>query len=484
MKKSKDYLLRMLDLGKAISTEKDPNKLFKLILTESRNITNCEAGTLYIKKNDELLFSIIENEKINKYNKNNIEDITLPPVNINSKSVCAYVARTKKIVNIGDVYSEDSNLLEVSKKYDKLTGYRTKSMLVLPLIDYEDNVIGVMQLINAKDHDDNVIPFLKYHEKIISYHGSQGAIFLSNINYLKEIHDLFDSFVRMMVKAIDRKARYNAHHTRNVVKYLDKFINYINTINIGPLAKEYFNKERKEELLMSAWLHDIGKINIPLNIMNKATRLGLNYNNLINRIKLEIKDVRILELEGNIDKKEAQDRISFLQYSIDKINEYNEPYIYIDDDKKRVIDDMYSYITVGENDKIINEEEYEQLNIRKGSLTESEKEIMNSHVSITREMLNEIPFIDKFSHVKEWASKHHEKLNGTGYPDNIKENDIPFEVRILTIIDIYEALTSNSRPYKKAIDNEKTFEILYDMAKNNEIDITILNAYKDSEAWI
>ncbi len=481
--KTNDHLYKILELGTALTTEKNPNKLLQMILKESREITNCDAGTLYIKDKETLKFKIIENDTLNIYKGMNGEEIDLPPVDINSMSVSAYVAREKIVLNIEDVYKDTNKLLDGAKKYDQITGYRSESMLVLPLMDYEDEVIGVMQLINARNHEGKVIPFLKYHEKMILYHGSQVAIYMSNINYLNEIHELFNSFVRVMVSAIDRKTKYNGNHTKNIVRILENFVEYINDSKNGCIAKHHFNEKRKKEILMSAWLHDIGKIDVPLEIMNKPTRLSSRLEVVEYKIKLEMSAVEIAKLKGTLELMEAESRIAFLGQSIELINKCNDANIFITDELLEHLEYVYEYKTIGENERLLTETEYEQLTIRRGSLSDEERKVMNSHVSITREMLEEVPFTEDLKHVKEWASMHHETLDGKGYPYGIAGEDIPFEARILTIIDIFEALTSRDRPYKEPMPVERAIKILQSMVDEGKLDAVLVAEFEKSKAW-
>ncbi|HCC07474.1 MAG TPA: phosphohydrolase [Clostridiales bacterium] len=483
MKKTGDYLLKTLDIGIALTTERDPNKLLEKILRESREITHADAGTLYIKEGNELLFKIIQNDISKTFLGEDGEKIDLPPLNIKGDSVSAYVARTKKTINIPNIYMETNSYLEGPKKYDKMTGYKTESMLVIPLINREDEVIGVMLLINAKNPEGEVVPFLKYYERIIAYFASQVAIYMSNINYLDEIHRLFGSFVEVMVTAIDKRTSYNASHTKNIVMFLEKFITHINDTRHGSFANQYFGPERSKEIVMAAWLHDVGKLAIPLNVMDKATRLTEKYDVVIKRIRLEKLQVKVNMMEGKMDKEEYESREKFLEESEKIIEVCNNPNKYIDDDLLNSLNDVYNYIPISEEEKLLCEEEYENITVRSGTLTQKERKIMQDHVVFTKDMLDKIPFTEKLQHVKKWASMHHEFLDGSGYPDGLDIKSIPFEVKILTMLDIYEALISSDRPYRKPIEREKAIDILKTMAEEGKLDKALVFEFEKSGVW-
>ncbi|HBY20119.1 MAG: hypothetical protein A2Y24_02675 [Clostridiales bacterium GWE2_32_10] len=484
MKKKGDYLLKIFDIGISLTTEKDPNKLLEMILKESREITHADAGTLYIRKNDKLHFKIIQNQTLNIFQGENGESIDLPPLNIEGDSVSAYVARTKKTLNISNIYEESDSYLEGPKKYDKMTGYKTESMLVIPLIDREYVVIGVMLLINAKTPEGKIVPFLKYYERVIAYYASQVAMYISNMNYLEEIHALFNSFVEVMVKAIDKRTRYNANHTKNIVVFLQKFLPYINNITHGELASQYFNRDRTEEIVMAAWLHDIGKLAIPLNIMDKPTRLAEKYEVVIKRIHLEKLQVKIYMLEGKINNEEYRSRTDFLD-EVEKIIEIcNSPNKYIDDELLKKLENLYKYEPIGDEKRLLLDDEYEYIIVRRGTLTDKERKIMQDHVIFTKEMLNRIPFTEKLKHVNMWASMHHEFLDGSGYPEGVDIKSIPFEVRILTMLDIFEALVSADRPYKKPMERKEAIGVLKSMAKDGKLDKTLVLEFEKSEVWM
>jgi len=218
---------RILDIGIQLTSEKSYAKLYELIMQEAMAITGCDAGTLYICKESKLYFTIMRTNSLNIYKGGDGEQIDMPPVEMRESNVCSYSAIHKKSINVADVYSDDSFDWQGPKKYDSITGFHTQSMLVIPLVNHEEKVLGVLQLINALDCDGKIIPFDPAYEYIIYSLASQASISLSNQMLIGELQELMSSFVDAMTTAIDSRTPYNANHTRMVAKYCDEMAAYI-----------------------------------------------------------------------------------------------------------------------------------------------------------------------------------------------------------------------------------------------------------------
>ena len=259
-------LEKVLDVTTKLSNEHNYKKLLMEILINGMDISNSDGGTLYLLEDDKLYFYYMITKSKNIKKGGSIDKIDLPPVDINSTSVAALCAKTKKIINVKDVYDDKKYNWSGPKKYDELNNYHTQSVLVLPLMDRDNNVLGVMQLINAYK-DDKIIPFSKDIERIIYSLSSLSGVLLNNMMLYENIKELLDSFVNAMVKAIESRTPYNAFHTINVSKICSEFVDYINQHNYGRISKN-----DKDELILAAMLHDVGKLIIPIEILNKATR--------------------------------------------------------------------------------------------------------------------------------------------------------------------------------------------------------------------
>ncbi len=479
---------QILNIGVAFSKEKNRDKLLDQILTEAMDLTSCDAGTLYINTGSELEFKIMITRSNGTHQGGVGNDpISMPPVELTEKSVCACAVLFRQLINIPDVYEDSKYDFSGPKKYDAITGYRTQSMMVVPMEDDKENIIGVMQLINALDEDGNVVPFHEDFEQILTSMGSQAAICLVNMNYSKQIEEMLNSFVRTMSVAIDERTPYNANHTRNMVRYADKFIDWINAQNEAGVelpGKLSFTAEKKHLFLMSVWLHDIGKLVIPAEIMDKGDRLGDKKNPLLFRVEKKKLLDEIAFFKGEIDEVERNVRADENAYLADMIEKINVSG-FLTEEQNAFIEKYKDvcYEENGEKVRIFTDDDITALMIKKGTLTDEERSIMQSHVVMTRKLLEQMSMEGAYRQVAQWASYHHELLNGKGYPNHLSGDEIPLEVRILTIIDVYDALTAEDRPYKPPLPKESAFAILDNMAKGGEIDDRILGMFKESRAW-
>ncbi|MBQ5708688.1 MAG: HD domain-containing protein, partial [Anaerotignum sp.] len=310
---------------------------------------------------------------------------------------------------------------------------------------------------------------------------SQTAICLTNMTHTMEIQDLLDSFVKVMSTAIDARTPYNANHTRNMVKYAEKFLQYLRETD----SEWKLNEQQEKEFLMSVWLHDIGKLVIPLEVMDKESRLGRKLPDVLHRLeKIELL-WEIAHARGELTAEEREERKALLAESREKILSANTAG-FLPDEKLEEIKKIAARTFVdadGEEKTWLTEEELLCMMIRKGTLSEAERDIMKSHVEMTEKFLEQVHFPKHYSHVPRWASSHHELLNGKGYPRNLKQEEIEKEVRLLSILDVFDALTANDRPYKPPMPAEKAFFVLSDMVKFGELDGEILELFKSSNAW-
>ena len=475
-------LNKMLDIGVALTKEKNYDKLLSLIISISMDITSSDAGTLYMYEKDALHFKIMKNNTL-RVNKGENGDVSeLPPVPLEEKNVCAYSAINRKIINIPDVYNYDKFDFSGPRSYDPITGYRSKSMLVIPLENHENELIGVLQLINSLDSDGNIIPFNKEYEYILMSIASQAAISISNMKYNLEVKALLHSIVTVFATAVDARTPYNSFHTSNVSKYIEILIDYINVkYRIGEIDI-CFDESRREQLILATMLHDIGKLIIPLEIMNKDTKLGKQLDTILNRFDYLISLWYIDFLEERITKDHWETEKQFLIIAKQKVQEINYA-VNLSEDDLAFVHTLSEKVYINANGNIkpyIEPQEKECLLILNGTLTENEREIMKTHVDFTEKLLLQINMIENFKDITLWASCHHEYLDGTGYPKNLTAKDIPFEARMLAIADIYEALTAVDRPYKDSVSSEEAMGILFSMANNGKLDKDIVKMFNEA----
>jgi len=468
----KDQLSRVLELSRDLSAERDREKLLSRILDTAMEIANCDAGTLYLLEDDGLHFCRMVTKSQGVRQGGHEAPISLPPVPLKEEYASAWVAIHNMPVNVPDIRDNDVFDFSGPIRYDEITGYHTQSMLMVPLSNDKGELIGVMQLINAQNSKGKVVPFDEECENTVYATASQAAISITNMAYADQITKLLDSLVGALSTAIDERTPYNANHTRNMVKYGDNFLNWLKETN-NPWE---FDEVRHRTFLLSVWLHDVGKLVVPLEVMDKATRLGEN----LEKIKARLREKELLAkidfLEGKFSKDEFEAQASNLKEILETVEAANSAGF--------MQDELYDKVLKLKDTGLFTDEELDQLFVRKGTLTAAERQVMESHVSVTAKILQNVAFPKSFAQVPAWASAHHEFLNGNGYPDHKKAEDIPREVRLLTILDIFDALTARDRPYKPGMPVEKALGILHIMAeKEGSLDPEVLRLFEESKAW-
>jgi HD-GYP domain-containing protein (c-di-GMP phosphodiesterase class II) len=469
----------LLNIGIAFSKEKDINKLIETILDSVMDLMRCDGGTLYLLEDGELHFKIMITQSLGFRRGGDAPEGMPPPMQLTRDSLCARAALDRTLINIDDVYENKEFNFGGSKKVDAIMGYRTQSMLTVPMEDDHGDVIGVLQLINAMDEDGNTIPFAAEFERILFSIASQAAICLTNRKYAAEVVELLDSFVRAMSAAIDARSPYSANHAQNMTVYGKKLIAWLND-----RGEETFDDERERQFLMSIWLHDIGKLVVPLEVMDKESRLGAKLSAVLSRLQTFRLQAEIDHLRGLSDAETYERRskeIEDAKVLVEKANMAG----FLTDGMMEELHELCRKTASGPDgeEAYLTPEEQDCLLVRKGTLTDDERAVMESHVTMTRHILSEVRFPKKYRNVPQWASSHHEYLNGRGYPDRLTAENIPAEVRLLTVLDIYDALTARDRPYKPALPIERAFAILDDMAASGQVDGTILEQFKESGAW-
>ncbi|MDR0821638.1 MAG: GAF domain-containing protein [Oscillospiraceae bacterium] len=464
---------RLLEVGIALTREKDIDILLETILTAAMDFTDCDGGTLYTKGEDSLTFRTMITRSQNVFKNGKNEPITLPPVPLSRGNVCAFAAIENKIVNISDVYNSTEWDFAGPRNYDAMTGYKTTSMLVIPMQNNRDEVIGVLQLINAQDENGKVTPFDSGYERVILSLSSQAAMQFTNINYAAEIEALLDSFVRVMSSAIDERSHYTANHSKNMTTYAKRFIAWLQRTG----NEWQFSDIEKRQFLMSVQLHDVGKLVIPLEVMDKESRLGGLLPEIEHRFSVLLLQNKIDLLDGRITVEVFDEKTRQINDALQLIHKANNASFLQDEtiEKIRSLADPAA--------SLLQPHEAVLLSIRKGTLSDEERRTIESHVVITAKLLDEINFPKDYENVKNWASQHHEHLNGKGYPNHLSGEEIPRETRLLTIIDVFDSLTAQDRPYKPAMPVEKTLGILETMVKDGQIDGEILSLFIESAPW-
>lgn len=466
-------LKKILNIGIKLSTEKNREHLLAFMLENGMDITHCDASTLYLFEDGKLHFKIMKtlSQNISRGEDGELID-DMPPVPMTERNVCSYAALHREIINIPDVYDNTRFDFSGPKKYDALTGYHTQSLLVIPIENNEDELIGVLQLLNAMDDEGNVIPFDSEYEIIIRSLGAQAAIEMTNLKYMQDVKRQLRSFVEAMSTAIDERTPYNGTHTRKVAEYAGMIADNMNKQYREGKCEAYFDEERKDKLELAALLHDIGKMVVPLSVMNRATRLDREIENVATRFRLLEAYYTIDCMKGRITEAECSRQITYLHDSMDFIRKIDGMGFLADEDYRRVQEIAeHRYLNEeGEMLSYLTEREKERLSIRRGTLTESDRKLMENHVVMTEKILSKVWFNKNYEEIPKWAASHHEFLDGSGYPRHLKGEDLALETKMITVADVYDALTATDRPYKKPISQEKALKILKEMADDGKLD--------------
>jgi len=352
---------------------------------------------------------------------------------------------------------------------------------VMPMRDDRGKIIGVLQLINALDPSGNTIPFPEDVQDFVTALASQAAICLTNMHYAEQVRNLLDSLVGALSTAIDARTPYNANHTRNMARYGTVFLDWLRDTR----HPWQFTPERRRAFLMSVWLHDVGKLAVPLAVMDKESRLAEGMEAVRARFHSMKLLRRIALLEGRLDQEEAAHLDRKAEDALALIERVNKAGFLPDPDLdalRAVAAHTYSD-EKGIEHPWLTDHELDCLTIRKGTLTSNERSIMEGHVTVTSHILRHVSFPDEYEQVPEWASAHHELLNGNGYPHHRSGEEIPREVRLLTILDVFDALTARDRPYKPPMPVEKALSVLRSMADEGSLDKEILALFEQSRAW-
>ena len=484
---SQDILKKVLEVGISLSAEKDFNRLLEKILINVMEITNCDAGTLYLLNDSKLHFKIMRNDTLKTYQGGDGKESGLPPVPLTRSSVCALSIIEDKTIVIDNVRNCSEYDLTGPIKYDAITGYYTCSMLVVPMKNRSGEQIGVLQLINAKDEENQVIGFVKEMVPVVESLASEAAIAIQNARYVDEIRGLFQSFVQVMSSAVDERTPYNLTHTTHMAEYGGRFVDYVNKRCRETGKEEAFDAAHKEELLMSIWLHDIGKLVTPLGVMNKDARLRPEQATAIgHRMEKVELWTEIRALKGQISEEEKLETLAEVEKLRNLVAMVDHAGFIRDEIMAELEAAKHATYTdlAGEKHLWFSEEEYTALTIRKGTLSAAERGIMEGHVVVTDKLLSKINFSVDLSHVREWASSHHELLDGSGYPNRLSGEQIPYEVRMITILDIFDALVADDRPYKPGMPIEKALGILTAMAeKEGKLDPQLTRLFIEGRCW-
>jgi HD-GYP domain-containing protein (c-di-GMP phosphodiesterase class II) len=502
------------EIGVALSSQSHLDLLLNMILAKAREITGADAGSLYLVEEDaagqnrQLRFKLTQNDSLDFPFK----EVTLP---LSEESMAGYTALRGEVLNFENAYKIPYDLpFHFNDHFDKQTGYHTQSLLSLPMRNAKNEVLGVVQLINSKanptarirnaaDAADYVQPFAKRAVDLALSLASQAAVAYENRKLYTEIEALFDGFVNASVTAIEQRDPTTSGHSQRVAIYTEELAKTVGELSSGTYAGVKFDDAQLKEIRYAALLHDFGKVGVREEVLVKAKKLyPLQLELLKQRFDYIRKEIEATSVRRKLQVYLERDRGNALAEVARLTEDYDQRIKRIDDyfqfilesneptlleggkfDKLREIAKQYYVDQSGVERPYLSQDEVKMLLIPKGSLDQAERLQIESHVVHTFNFLKQIPWTKGLQNIPGIARAHHEKLDGTGYPYKLHAEEIPLPAKMMTICDIYDALTAADRPYKRAVPVDRALGILGDCAKNGEIDQELLKIFVDAKVY-
>ncbi|HEX5055959.1 MAG TPA: HD domain-containing phosphohydrolase [Gammaproteobacteria bacterium] len=500
---------RLNRIGIALSAEKDPARLLEMILRGAKELTGADGGSLYsVTPNRTLAFDIIATDSLGiSMGGTTGRAIPFPQLPLYDEQsrpitnmVVACAVHERNTINIADAYDAAGYDFSGTRKFDSQTGYRTRSLLTIPMKNHEDEIIGVLQLINAQHPETGEITtFSTTDQQLAESLASQAAVALTTQRLISDLQKLFESFIQLIATAIDEKSPYTGSHCRRIPVLTMMLAEAVHNTGHGPLADFRMTQQDRYELETAAWLHDCGKVTSPEYVIDKSTKLET----IFDRIELIDTRFEVLKRDAEIDylkrsaptspaereklAKEFRDTISKLEEErafLRKANIGGEFMSPVEQQRVREIGGRQLLNQDGELVPLLTPEEIYNLTIPKGTLTPEERTIVNNHMVATIKMLESLPFPKHLSRVPEYAGGHHERMDGKGYPKGLRREEMSVPARIMAIADVFEALSARDRPYKKGKTISECLVIMRNMAQNNHLDPDLFEIFEREKVYL
>jgi HD-GYP domain-containing protein (c-di-GMP phosphodiesterase class II) len=502
-----ERLDQLNQIGVALSRETDTNRLLETILVTAKRITRADGGTLYRTTDERTLrFEIMQTDSLGLA-MGGTTGVPIPfrPISLFDNegkpilsNVAGYAYHLDASLNIADAYFEAGFDFSGTKKIDKQTGYRSKSFLTVPMKDHENEIIGVLQLLNATDPVTGaVVEFSVEDQQLAESLASQAAIALTNRMLISRLEALFESFIKLMNQAIDDKSPHTGAHCDRVPVLTMMLADAVNSCRVGPLKQFTMTDKDRYELKIAGLLHDCGKVTTPVHVVDKSTKLQTIYDRIgmiDTRFEVIKRDAEIARLQGQVeaiqknDPRIAEEAQRRFDARIRQIQDDRE-FVHVcnlgresltSDDEERLIRISAAYAwtdEIGASVAFFTPDELENLTIRSGNLTARERDIINHHIEVTIQMLESLPWPRHLKNVPEYAGGHHERMDGKGYPRGLKREEMSVQARCMGIADIFEALTATDRPYKKGKTLSEALTILGKFKLNGQIDPDLFDIF-------
>ncbi|MBN9626854.1 MAG: phosphohydrolase [Acidovorax sp. SCN 65-28] len=502
-------------IGAALSRERDIDRLLENILEAAKTITGADGGTLYSVTDDQsaLKFEILRTDSLGiSLGGTTGKPIDLPRLPLrtadggpNDSLVAAHSAIHDRTVNIADAYSAAGFDFSGTRAFDQRTGYRSQSFLTVPMKNHDRELIGVLQLINARDPETGeVITFSQADQSLAESLASQAAIALTNRLLITQLERLFESFVNLINLAIDEKSPYTGGHCQRVPALTMMLAEAVDATREGPLAAFKMSDRDRYELKMAGLLHDCGKITTPVHVVDKATKLQTIYDRIglvDTRFEVLKRDAELaalrrqLALRPVVDARAEGQELQALQHDIHALEEDREflrrcntgTEAMRPEDQQRVRDIAamrHWRNPQGVQTSFLTAEEVENLTIRSGTLNQAERDTINYHIVATIKMLETLPWPRHLQNVPEYAGGHHERMDGKGYPRGLTREQMSLQARMMGIADIFEALTAADRPYKSGMTLSQAIAIMCKMRDNGHIDPDLFEVFVRERVYL
>ena len=503
---------RLNEIGIALSAEKDATRLLEMIVHGAKELTNADGGTLYtVTPDQQLKFDILATDSLHlSMGGSKGKAITFSSIPLYSKQgepitdmVVTSAVHERKVINIDDAYHPDYAGYDFSgtRKFDEQTGYRTRSLLTIPMTNHEDEIIGVLQLINAKNpKNDKIQSFPKTDQQLAESLASQAAVALTNQRLISDLETLFKSFVQLVATAIDEKSPYTGSHCRRIPVLTMMLAEAVHRNTDGMFADFKMTDADRFELETAAWLHDCGKVTSPEYVIDKSTKLETIFDRIElvdTRFEVLIRDAEISFLK-KLAKTETDHEREELQQEYQRVvkqlkderrflRRANIGSEYMSDDDSARVQEIANRVWCNPDQQqvpLLNAEEIYNLTILKGTLTPEERTIINNHMVATIKMLESLPFPKHLARVPEYAGGHHERMDGKGYPKGLTREEMSVPARIMAIADVFEALSASDRPYKKGKTLSECLKIMKKMALDNHLDADLFNEFVSNGVYL
>jgi HD-GYP domain-containing protein (c-di-GMP phosphodiesterase class II) len=507
-----DRLKDLNEIGIALSQQRDLNSLLETILFAAMRITRADAGTLYLHEQQQriLRFEILRNNTLNiSMGGTSGEPITFYPIQLydgtgspNHAMVVSHAALSGETVNIPDAYMAEGYDFSGTKKFDAKTGYRSQSFLTVPMRNHDNEVIGVLQLINALDQGNGeIIPFSRDDQQLLESLASQAAIALTNRHLIVQLEELFESFIQLINTAIDDKSPYTGGHCERVPALTMMLAEAVNRTTQGPLKNFVMTDKDRHELKIAGLLHDCGKITTPVHVVDKATKLHTLFDKihlLDTRFEILKRDAEIAMLReiaaagSDVERIEAArkgyaERMEQLEQDREFLRHCNVGSEAMSAEAQERVHRIAAYRwrdVDGKLGRFLSDDEIENLTIRSGTLTAAERSIINHHIDVTIKMLESLPWPRHLKNVPEYAGGHHERMDGKGYPRGLTRDQMSVQARLMGIADIFEALTAKDRPYKKGKTLTESLTILGKFKLGGHIDPDLFDVFMREKVYL